>query len=158
MAAAHNHIKSPGKQLVRPWTSLQGPLGSLGCHCPASGQLEFGTWFCIHSSPCLGLLGSAGGTQPLAGRPGLLFACSGVSGSEKSPGTCPTCCPSSRHLSLPPGSNSPCPQPRMTSATLNSPVDLSLLLFPQQRGQCPTLWADSHQNPYLSAIGYDSSI
>lgn len=27
------------------------------------------------------------------------------------------------------------PQPRMTSAILNSPVDLSLLLFSQQRGQ-----------------------
>lgn len=73
MAAVHNHIKSPGKQLVRSWTSLQGPLCSLGCHCPASGQLGFGTWFCIHSSPCLGLLGSAGGTQPQA--PLRLFRC-----------------------------------------------------------------------------------
>lgn len=30
----------------------------------------------------------------------------------------------------------PYPQPGMTSAALNPPVDLSLLLFPQQRGQC----------------------
>lgn len=46
----------------------------------------------------------------------------------------------------------------MTSVTLDSPVDLSLLLFPNKEVSVSTLWADNHQKPYLSTIRYDNFI
>lgn len=79
------------------------------------------------------------GSAPRPAWPGAPSVCAGMSGQRRALALVPLAVPAPRQshlLSLPPGSNSPYPQPRMTSAALNPPVDLSLLLFPQQRGQC----------------------